>query len=278
TKELFIKDKVDNDNQGFDALFLGTKSKTKTFSYKGVERTVNTKHEGIRGIRLSQHLSGTGTTEFWDSTENKWSLNAWLSKYRTLDDNGTRLTLGNGTGSLITSSNINSIDVCKPTHVVIALGMNDGGTLAQYKQMIDTIRAEFPEVIIGIVVMPVAGTYFPSLHPNCSPNSIFWNNHDNIISKRNQQYNLLKMLQENYPETEEENNVYVIPFFHTAPTAESIAGRKSNLPDADYSSALGSQHFEHFGWGANIHTNGLGHINWGYQLYSWIKWTIAKFV
>ncbi|NNH76948.1 hypothetical protein HLH17_04510, partial [Acinetobacter sp. ANC 5380] len=35
TKELFIKDKVDNDNQGFDALFLGTKSKTKTFSYKG---------------------------------------------------------------------------------------------------------------------------------------------------------------------------------------------------------------------------------------------------
>lgn len=274
-KELFMKDKIDNSNNGFDVLFLGTKSKSKTFTYNGNTQTVDTKHEGIRGISLAQHLSGTIATEFWDSANSKWSVNAWLTKYRTLDDNGNRLTLGSGTGSLIDAGNLNSIDVCTPTHVVIALGMNAGGTLAQYQQMINTIRTEIPDVKIALVVMPVSGTYFPSLHPNCSQKSVFWNNFDNIVSKRNQQYNLLKMFQDNFSESD---NIYILPFFHTTPTAEGVASRKSNLIDGEYSSVLDSKHIEHFGWGANIHTNGLGHINWGYQLYSWIKWTIAKSV
>lgn len=274
-KELFMKDKIDNSNNGFDVLFLGTKSKSKTFTYNGNTQTVDTKHEGIRGISLSQHLSGVSTTEFWDSANSKWSVNAWLSKYRTLDDNGNRLMLGNGTGSLINSNNLNSIDVCTPTHVVIALGMNGGGTLEQYQQMINTLRTEIHDVKIALVVMPVSGTYFPSLHPNCSEKSVFWNNFDNIVSKRNQQYNLLKMFQDNFSESD---NIYILPFFHTTPTAEGVASRKSNLIDGEYSSVLDSKHIEHFGWGANVHTNGLGHINWGYQLYSWIKWTIAKSV
>ncbi|WP_088459430.1 hypothetical protein [Acinetobacter soli] len=272
-KELFMKDKIDNSKNGFDALFLGTKSKSKTFTYNGNTQTVNTHHEGIRGISLSQHLSGTIATEFWDSANSKWSVNAWLAKYRTLDDSGNRLTLGNGTGSLIDAGNLNSIDVCTPTHVVIALGMNAGGTLSQYQQMINTIRTEIPNAKIALVAMPVSGTYFPSLHPNCSEKSIFWNDFDNIVSKRNQQYNLLKMFQENFTES---NNVFIVPFFHSTPTAEAVASRKSNIIDGEYSSVLDSKRIEHFGWGANIHTNGLGHINWGYQLYSWIKWTIAN--
>ena len=274
-KELFMKDKIDNGNIDYDITFLGIYEKQKTFTYKNVEHTVITHHEGIRGISISQHLNGE-VAQFKDDDTGKWSLRAWLNKYRTLDDNGERLSLGNNTGTLITSSNLQNIDVCTPTHVIIMLGANGGGTLLQWQEMVNTIKSEFPNMIIGIAISDAAGTYFPSLHPNCDSLCTMWKDVGAQGSRHNQQYKLQKMLQEYYGTKEQEdNNIFMLPFFFVAPTAESVALRTVPLPDAEYAST-NNKFYDHYGWHASTHVNGIGHINWGYSLYSWLKYTIAK--
>lgn len=275
-KELFMKDNIDNGNSGYDIKFLGHYQKKRKMSYKDVEYDVVTYHEGIRGISLNAYLNGN-VSDFKDITTNKFSLNAWLSKYRTLDDNGNRLTLGDGTGTAITSSNINSIDVCTPTHVLIMLGANGGGTLDQYKELVNIIKTEYPNMIIGIAIPDAAGTYFPSLHPNCDEKMTIWNDTGSQGSRHNQQYKLVKMLQEEFcNDTYENQNIYFVPFYFVQPTAESCSMRKVNLPDADIQLTHDNLFNASYGWHASTHVNGIGHINWGYQLYSWIKYTIAK--
>lgn len=275
-KELFMKDKIDNGNIGYDITFLGIYKKQKKFTYKEEEHTVITHHEGIRGISLSQHLNGN-VAQFKDDITGKWSLRAWLNKYRTLNDDGERLSFGDGTGTLITSGNLQNIDVCTPTHVIIMLGANGGGTLLQWQQMVNTIKSEFPDMIIGIAIPDAAGTYFPSLHPNCNYLCTIWNDTGSQGSRHNQQYNLQKMLQEYYgTEEQEENNIYMLPFFFVAPTAESVALRTVPLPDAEYALTSDNKFYDHYGWHASTHVNGIGQTNWGYSLYSWLKYTIAK--
>lgn len=276
-KELFMKDKIDNNNSGYDLTFLGTYKKQKTFNYKNEEHTIITHHEGIRGISMSAHLNGS-VSQFKDDITGKWSLNAWLNKYRTLDDNGVRLALGSGTGTLINSGNIHEIDVCTPTHVIIMLGANGGGALYQWQEMVNTIKTEFPNMIIGIAVPDAAGTYFPSLHPNCDEKCTIWNDTGSQGSRHNQQYNLQKMLQEYYgtQDNEDSRNVYMLPFFFVAPTAESVALRSVPLPDADFSLTRDNTFYNNYGWHASTHVNGIGQTNWGYSLYSWIKYTSVK--
>ncbi len=157
-KEFFMKDHIDA-GSGHECLFLGQFKKTRTMNYKDVEYPVTTHHEGIRGISLSSYLNG-GVAAFKSDTTLKFSIDAWLAKYRTMDDTGTRLTLGSGTGSLITSGNLNEIDVCTPTHVLIMLGANGGGTLAQYQELVNIIKTEYPNMIIGITLSDAAGTFF----------------------------------------------------------------------------------------------------------------------
>lgn len=271
-KQFFMKDNIDY-GSGFDCRFLGHYKKTRTFNYKGVDRQVVTYHEGIRGISMTQYLTGQ-VSAFKSDATGKFSLNAWLNQYRTLDDMGARLTVGNGTGSLITASNINDIDVCTPTHVLIALGANGGYTKAQLDEMISIIHTEYPNMIIGIVILDSAGTYFPSLHPKCGKEMAIWNDSQ---SRHSQQYNLNKLVQINYANaTNESNKIFYIPFFYVAPSAESGSMRRVNFPDSEIELMNDNLYNELFGWYGNTHVNGIGHVNWGYQLYSWLKYTIAK--
>lgn len=275
-KELFMKDNIDNGGNGYDIKFLGHYQKKRKMNYKNVEYDVVTYHEGIRGISLNSYLNG-GVDDFKDIQTNKFSLNAWLSKYRTLDDNGNRLTLGDGTGTNITESNIQNIDVCTPTHVLIMLGANGGGTLEQYKELVNIIKTEYPNMIIGITIPDCAGTYFPSLHPNCDEKMTIWNDIGSQGSRHNSMYNLVKMLQEEFcNDTYENQNIYFVPFYFVQPTAESCSMRKVNLPDADILLTHNNLFNASYGWHASTHVNGIGHINWAYQLYSWLKYTIVK--
>ena len=53
-----------------------------------------------------------------------FSIKKYLSRYKTLDDDGTtRLSVGSTAGSRVTNSS--SYDVCTPTHIAISLGTND---------------------------------------------------------------------------------------------------------------------------------------------------------
>lgn len=271
-KELFMKDAVDNGNSGFDVMFLGTQPLSKVFDYNGNTYTAKSFHEGIRGIRLEQHLNGA-VPKFWDAVNSRWSLQAYLDQYRTMDDNGNRLTLGDDTGSLITSDNLNTIDVCTPTHIIIELGANGGGTLAQYQQLVGRIKDEFPNMIVALVMPDSAGTYFPSLHPNFGEQCTIWNDTGSQGSRHSQQYGLQQMLQAYY-DSRENVNEYMLPFFFVAPTAESVSNRLIGYPENEV--GITDVFHENYGYAASTHVNGIGHANWAYCLYSWLKYTIAK--
>lgn len=192
TKQLYMKDKIDNGGNNFDITFLGHFTKEAQFSYKNQTYTAKSCHEGIRGIGMSHYLNGS-VEAFKSSQTNKFSINAWISKYRTLDDAGNRLpwsaagatvTGQDGKtytiGTLITSQQmLNTVDVCTPTHIVIMLGMNGGASVAQHQEMIQIIKSEIPKCIIGITVADCAGTLFPSLHQNCSEQCVMWNDNKN---------------------------------------------------------------------------------------------------
>lgn len=277
-KELFMKDNIDNGGSGYEVLFLGQYKKQRVMTYKEQQYNVVTHHEGIRGISLSSYLNGN-VAAFKSETTGKFSINAWLEKFRTMNDNGDRLTLGDGTGTSINSSNISEIDVCTPTHVLIMLGANGGGTQAQYEELIQIIKTEYPNMIIGMVLSDTAGTYFPSLHPNCNVERMtMWADISAPQgSRHNQQYNLQKMFNQVWGSDEaEQNDIYLLPFFFVQPSAESFSMRETDLPDAIFRLTEDHLYNDAYGWHPSTHINGIGHTNWAYQLYAWLKYTIAK--
>lgn len=173
---------------------------------------------------------------------------------------------------------LNNIDVCLPTHILIMLSMNGGATIEQYNTMISAIKTTAPNCIIGIAIPDCNGTYFPSKHPTYGEEAAYWVNKQswNAESQHNQQRNVQRNVNAEYANAESENNnVYVVPFFFVTPPAESICNRLLPLPDSSVNTNS-KLIYDIYGWGPQVHTNAYGHMHWGYQLYSWIKYTIAK--
>ena len=157
------------------------------------------------------------------------------------------------------------------------LGANGGGTLAQYKELVNIIKTEYPNMIIGLTIPDCAGTYFPSLHPNCDEKMTIWNDTGSQGSRHSSMHGLVSMLQEEFCTAAYENqNIYFLPFYFVQPTAESCSMRKVNLPCSEIRLTHDNIFNANYGWHASTHVNGIGHINWGYQLYSWLKYTIVK--
>lgn len=289
-KQLFMKDAIDNNDNGFNITFLGHFKKQNTFVYKNKSHVCKTYHEGIRGISMSSYLNGS-VAAFKSNTTNKFSIDAWLEKYRTMDDAGNRLPWSSAgatvvgqdgntytIGTLIDSeSTLNNIDVCLPSHILIMLGMNGGATVEQYQEMIGIIHSEHSDISIAIGIPDSAGTYFPSLHPNCGSECTFWNDEKNGQGTRHsQQYDIMKNLQSEFGQSSyESQKVYMLPFFFVTPTAEGVSNRIADMPDAEFNHLTHSDFYEHYGWHASTHMNAYGHMNWGYCLYSWLKYTLA---
>lgn len=105
---------------------------------------------------------------------NAFSLTTYLSRYKTLADDGTtRLTVGSTAGTLV--SNATAYDVCTPTHVTISFGENDfylfpATTATQVATVMRTIAnviaTEYPAIKIGLLTNPRPGTNFPKLFPD----------------------------------------------------------------------------------------------------------------
>lgn len=276
--EMFKKDSIRNGGSGSNCIFLGTMKRVRTMKYNDVDYQIVTHHEGRRGWSYNAYMSDG--SPFYDSENNMFSINKWLSDYRTMDDTGERLMIGDGTGTLITSSNLNDIDVCTPTHILIMLGANGGQTTEQYLKMVDDIKTEHPNMIIGLTVSDSAGTYFPSLHRHTGEELAFWvdGTSGEQAGRHNTMFNCMKNIIDEFDnETYENNNVYVLPFYFVQPTAESCAMRVANGPSYYFDLMKDSDHYiTKYGWCPTTHINGIGHANWAYQLYSWLKYTIAK--
>ena len=222
--------------------------------------------------QTNENYSGTeedyNGNAFFDNSktgDNKFSISKWLERYRTLDDNGNRLTLGNGTGTKITNDNINTINVCTPTHVLLQTGLNDWSQVSveQYLRDMDIfvreIKSQLPNAKIAITLFPDdPGTYFRELYPNikdCDMRYLHGKTRDHIAA-----------LFEHFKDS---TDVELLPFYFVMPPAVSLSYRWVQNDD-------GTKVKAPFGPASNdYHANGYAHKAWAHQLYAWIKSTLV---
>lgn len=196
---------------------------------------------------------------------NRFSISKWLERYRTLDDNGNRLALGNGTGTKVTSSNINTLNVCTPTHFLWQTGLNDWSqvSVAQYIAdmdiMVSEVKAQLPNVKIAITLFADdPGTYFKELYPDISDSDMRY------LHDRTRPY--ITALFEHFANS---TDVELLPFYFVMPPAVSLSYRWVKNDE-------GRQVKVPFGPASNdYHSNGYAHTAWGHQLYAWIKSTLV---
>lgn len=196
---------------------------------------------------------------------NRFSILKWLERYRTLDNTGKRLTLGNGTGTKINSENIDKINVCTPTHVTLQTGLNDWSQvsveqyLADMDVFVNEIRTQLPNAKIAITLFPDdPGTYFRELYPNIM--------NCDMASLHNSTRPYITALQEHFESSE---YVDLLPNYFVMPPAVSTS--YIWLVNDD-----GTQTKHPFGPASiGYHSNGYAHKAWGNQLYAWIKSTLV---
>ena len=106
-----------------------------------------------------------GRKSFYDEDqagENKFSLAAYLKRFRTHTDNGEPLS----------TESITDAYVSTPTHVIIQLGLNDLYN-QEYKDqiasLVSRIKEEFPDMIVGLSLTDAFGTAFSKYYPDYDP-------------------------------------------------------------------------------------------------------------
>lgn len=210
----------------------------------------------------------------------KFSILKWLERFRTRDDNGNKLTLGDPLlGKLITTqSQIDNYNVCTPTHVVLAHGRNDIGYASINKfieneqKFINAVKAELPNVTIGICTVPdTPGTFFSERYPKILSDI-------NMRVNRSEHEAVKRQL--TAFDNRENENIYIIPNFFVQPTAWGFMLQDVSLPQS-YLEIEGWQQEEFrrykvLGDGPNNHLGSQAHTAWGYQVYSWLKYVLSK--
>lgn len=269
TKKFFKLDEIAA-GSGHQCLFVG-KQTQRLFTVNG--SSVRSYAEGRGGWSAANYLYdetyGAYTNYFYDSAKTgvKFSLSKYLSNYKTLADDGvTRLQVGSTAGTLVTD--VNAYDVCTPTHVVIQLGFNDAEVdfITNLQLMINSIKSEYPDMIIIVSTIDAAGTYFPYLYPQFDSASV--NMLGDGLHAKMFNLTLAAKALENIG-----NKIYYCPNYFIQPTAWGVAFR-----DVDFPENIANPIFpfkKAHGAGNNYHPNTYAHVAWGYQLYALIKYTLA---
>lgn len=254
--EFYLMDNKDSGNNDFKVITLGTISINSTFRYKDEDIAYMSCCEGYRGESMSGFLAGNNAT----GNGTSFDLDSWLSKYRTLDDEGERLTVGNGTGYMINKGNIDSINVCTPTHVVIALGANGGYTKKQLDQMVTSIKTSFPNVYIAIAIFDIMGVN--TFKSSENPAKVGKSKDDKYADRY-----ALQLLVENYINEKDDSKVFSLPFFYVCnPVHSSVLNVLS--PNSEEIEML-------YGWAPKVHIGKKAQYECAYQLYSWINYTMS---
>lgn len=264
--------KLDNiaDGGGHNCKFIG-KLSNNSMVING--ETIKSYAEGRGGWKASDYLYVQNYQSvdnyFYDAANTgvKFSLSKYLSNYKTLADDGvTRLQVGTTAGALVTD--VNAYDVCTPTHVVIQLGFNDAEAdfITNLQLMINSIKSEFPDMIIIISTIDAAGTYFPYMYPQFDAASV------NMLGDglHNKMFNLTLAVKalENVS-----TKIFYCPNYFIQPTAWGVAFRDVDFPE-NIANPIFTFKKAH-GAGNNYHPNTYAHAAWGYQLYSLIKYTLT---
>lgn len=222
-------------------------------------------------LNLKTFESDSSLNPFFNAETSKFSLKAAIDKFKTLADDGiTRLEVGSTAGTEVTD--VNAFDFCTPTHVVINL--NHNSSLSEYQNtipdIVKTIKTEYPDMIVILMSIDETGTYFPYLYPEYNENDITWENNSNLHNKNLSIYRYIKESLE-----DEANNIYVCSGHLVQHPVKSYPSVDNILPET-----IGGE-IEYYGnhsdgSAPNYHPNNIAHKSWGYQLYSLIKYTLAK--
>lgn len=279
--DMFEIDRINNDNKGFSFRTIGQRKRVHVFNYKKKSKSLETYHEGYEGTHMTATLNSS----------NKYDLALYLSKYRTCDDDGNRLyfdkqknTVGvpgdnnigyleDGTksqfkiGSLV--SNVMAHDVFKPTHVFLFMGTNGGYTQAQLDGFINGVKEVDESIFVGIGLPHWGGTIFPSKYKN------FIDCETWTLGEHESQYKTQALLGAQDRNVYESRGVYFLDTYFVTPGALSAPCGVISEPFTKYDGDFGKI-YRPFGQGANVHVSAYAHAAYAYQVYSWIKWTIAK--
>ena len=234
----FELEKIDNGDKEneYNAVFIGCKSDGSfKIDYKGINRTVRARAEGYGGAALQQLFKPIFGNEnrnnpFYDSDKNSFSIQSYLKKYRTMDDQGVRLVSSKPNpsgvkvkgsdgkdyeiGSEITTQELlENNDVCTPSIIVINLCHNT--SLDDYKsnigKVVRILRDELPDTKIVIMTIGEAGTFFPADYPNYIESELLYGE---LHEKNAMIYNYVR---ENVED--EKNDVYLLATQFIMPTA-----------------------------------------------------------
>ncbi|MFX6079723.1 hypothetical protein ABTF33_05920 [Acinetobacter baumannii] len=283
--KMFMNDRAQNGGIGYGFRTVGTIA----YTDKDGNKSFNEAYSG-------QTLQGNGlftNSKFLDSN-NAFSFQNWLDKYRTCDDSGNRLyfnTSGATTGTAgtnnigyladgsVTSLKIGSLvsntlshDVYAPTHVFCFHASNATIGVSDYNLFISRVRAVFPNAVIGLGVPHVAGTYFPSKYPNVYRPAIW--QYDQTYNNRH--VTTMQTLINNFwNSTQEANKVFVLPTFWVNPSVDAFSSIKVNNPYADVIEAEETLTMA-VGQRVDVHVGAKAQAAYAYQLYAWLKWTAAN--
>ena len=263
-KYYFAKD-AQQKGSGYDALFVGARNKVE-FDYNGVTGKVFA--EGRSGWDAPHFLSGSDSP-FYNPESEKFSLQYYLSQYKTLADDGkTRLVVGNTAGTKVT--NVNYWDLCTPNIVVIQLGMN--GNFDDWKNsvpsMIQSIKDEYPNMIVIVSLLCACTCNYPSMYPNWD--NIYFGDYANAKQTLTSSFVwAIDNLQD------EENGIYVIYTGSTMPMPYCCNSREIINEMSEFQPNLkryvGVDAIERV-----KHPSRFGHQAVGYELYSAIKWVMLN--
>lgn len=286
-REMGYKDYLDSGKAGYEIRTIGTLSRKHKMTRGGKEYELTTYHEGRQADSL-QNFMNNG---HWHDESGNFSLLAYLKRYRTCDDKGNRLYAdknkgtskgygeitgylenGEDSGFKIGSEvpDTTAHDVYKPTHVFLFMGTNKQYSQAELDKFIAGIRTAGEDIIIGVGCPHYAGTYFPSDYPNfigCE----HW-----TLGESQPQIILQKMLNGLDASVYEAKGVYFIDTYWTNPAAYAAPCAPINEPASAFADDATFKKYRPLGQGICQHVSSYAHAAYAYQVYSWIKWTIAK--
>lgn len=202
-----------------------------------------------------------------------FSLSTYINRYKTLQDDGkTRLIVGSTAGAKITNKNINSIDVCTPTHVTIELGENERWwytvtaeqTCDDIEKLYEIINTEYPDIKIGFVNPRYLGVFYPEKWFDmgiCGVMSVAGNTF---------KYDMNKIMQERLGSLDTQTKNYFLPCYYV----QSPLYREKTRYDI---SLLNNKEVI-LGGTDNNHPGLLSYWSMAYQVLSWIYYTLGKTV
>ena len=192
-----------------------------------------------------------------------FNLQTYLDRYKTLEDDGvTRLIAGSTAGNKVT--NVTNYDVCTPTHVIIETGENDrwwyshdyNKTAEDIIKLMNAIHKVVPDAFVGFATTRTVGV----------KNSESWGDYAYCKAKNFSLYkfNLNKTVAMT---VDNEKREYCIPVYATHSPLSCASTRKDiDLIDGSEKIIVGSD---------NIHPGIWAYWSMGYQMLSWIYYTLA---